>query len=67
MSIATEMKIWEFHCRQKSSQKRSRLWGGDDESNIGLTKGQGHGRPEADTSADKEENRNQDLNWRKIA
>lgn len=63
MSIATEMKIWEFHCRQKSSQKRSRLWGGDDESSVGL----GQGRPEADTSADKEENRNQDLNWRKIA
>ena len=38
-----------------------------EESTAGLTKGWGQGKTEADTSADKEENGNQDLNWRKTA
>ena len=42
-----------------------------EESSVGLTKGWGQGKTEADTfcllCADKEENGNQDLNWRKTA
>ena len=84
MAIHSSIPAWKFHGQRKLAGYSP--WGlkesdmtehgpvfhhPHEESSVGLTKGWGQGKTEADTlcllCADKEENGHQDLNWRKTA